>query len=484
MSRPSLIRNVLWNFGGQAIPIFAALACIPLLISGLGPERFGVLAIVWAIVGYLSFLDLGLGRALTKAVAQGQGDARVFQTLASSGLLTTLVLGLFGGVLLMILEASLQRWLGVPSELTSEFAISVKLLAVSLPCVTVTAGVRGVLEGRHMFAVVNIVRIPLGVLTFVAPVLALPISGELPAAVGALVLVRMGALVAYVIVARRRLPEARRLPSPRLDVAIDLMKSGGWMTVSNVVGPLMVFFDRFVVGAVLGLAAVTYYTTPYEIVTKLLIVPAAIAGVLFPVFAVAESAQAVRLMRLGVKYLLMLLWPIVALAVLAAAPALDVWLGGDFGPVSGPVLKWLALGVLFNSLAFVPFAYLQAAGRADWVAKLHLLELPLYFTGLWWCLQHYGIEGAAVAWTFRALFDGLALFGLALGELNAGKQFRGLATATAASIVGVIVVGASPRWEGVGLLMVAVIVVVFAVSVRRGIGEDEWRAIKSSLSPH
>lgn len=484
MSRPSLIRNVLWNFGGQAIPIFAALACIPLLISGLGHERFGVLAIVWAIVGYLGFLDLGLGRALTKAVAQGQGDSRAFQALASSGLLTTLLLGLCGGAFLMMIEGPLQRWLGVPSELTAEFTISMTLLAISLPCVTVTAGVRGMLEGRHMFAVVNIVRIPLGVLTFVAPVLALPINVELPAAVGALVIVRIGALVAYILVARHHLADARGLPSPRLDVAIDLMKSGGWMTVSNVVGPLMVFFDRFVVGAVLGLAAVTYYTTPYEIVTKLLIIPAAIAGVLFPVFAVAESAQAARLMRLGVKYLLMFLWPIAALTVFAAVPALEAWLGGDFGPVSGPVLKWLALGVLFNSLAFVPFAYLQAIGRADWVAKLHLFELPLYFGGLWWCLQYYGIEGAAAAWTFRAIFDGLALFALALRELNAGKQFRGLATATAASMVGLIVMAASPRWDGVGLLMVALIVVVFAVSVRKAIGEDEWHAIKSSLSPH
>lgn len=484
MRSPSLIRNVLWNFGGQGIPIFAALACIPLLISGLGPERFGVLAIVWAIVGYLSFLDLGLGRALTRAVAQGQDDVPSFQALASSGLLTTLLLGLCGGVLLVMIEGSLQRWLGVPSELRAEFGISMKLLAVSLPCVTVTAGVRGMLEGRHMFALVNMVRIPLGVLTFVAPVLVLPISGELTAAVGALVMVRIGALLAYVLVARRHLAAARGLPSPRLDVAIDLMKSGGWMTVSNIVGPLMVFFDRFVVGAVLGLAAVTYYTTPYEIVTKLLIVPAAVAGVLFPVFAAADAKRAVRLLRLGVKYLLMCLWPIVALAVMAAAPALEAWLGGDFGTMSGPVLKWLALGVLFNSLAFVPFAYLQATGRADWVAKLHLLELPLYFGGLWWCLQHYGIEGAAAAWAFRALFDGLALFALALRELNAGKQFRGVATATAVSMVGLLVIAVSPRGDGVGLLIVALIVVVFAVSVRHGIGEDEWRAIKSSLSPH
>jgi Na+-driven multidrug efflux pump len=55
---------------------------------------------------------------------------------------------------------------------------------------------------------------------------------------------------------------------------------------------------------------------------------------------------------------------------------------------------------------------LYGIGRADVVAKLHLLELPIYALVLWQLVLGLGVEGAALAWTLRALVDALLLFGL------------------------------------------------------------------------
>jgi O-antigen/teichoic acid export membrane protein len=57
------------------------------------------------------------------------------------------------------------------------------------------------------------------------------------------------------------------------------------MTVSNVVSPLMVYVDRFLIGAFLSISAVAYYVTPHEVVTKLLVLPGAVAAVFFPAFS-------------------------------------------------------------------------------------------------------------------------------------------------------------------------------------------------------
>ncbi len=57
------------------------------------------------------------------------------------------------------------------------------------------------------------------------------------------------------------------------------------MTVTNVVGPVMVTMDRFLIGAMISITAVAYYTTPYEMVTKLWLIPAAMVGVMFPAFS-------------------------------------------------------------------------------------------------------------------------------------------------------------------------------------------------------
>lgn len=59
---------------------------------------------------------------------------------------------------------------------------------------------------------------------------------------------------------------------------------------------------------------------------------------------------------------------------------MTVWLGAEFAQCSAPVLVLLAIGVLVNSLAQVPFALVQAAGRPDVTAKFHLAELVPYLS--------------------------------------------------------------------------------------------------------
>lgn len=74
------------------------------------------------------------------------------------------------------------------------------------------------------------------------------------------------------------------------------------------------------------------------------------------------------------------------------------------------VLQLLAIGILINSLAHIPFALLQGVGRPDLPAKFHLIQLPLYLGILWFSLQQWGIAGAAFAWTLRVTLDALLLF--------------------------------------------------------------------------
>jgi O-antigen/teichoic acid export membrane protein len=66
-------RNTAWNLLGMCAPMVVALFAIPLLVEGMGKDRFGLLTLIWMLVGYLGVFDLGLGRALTQTVAQRLG---------------------------------------------------------------------------------------------------------------------------------------------------------------------------------------------------------------------------------------------------------------------------------------------------------------------------------------------------------------------------------------------------------------------------
>jgi O-antigen/teichoic acid export membrane protein len=135
-------------------------------------------------------------------------------------------------------------------------------------------------------------------------------------------------------------------------------------------------------------------------------------GVLFPIFSASllqAPQRTVTLFERSLKYTFVFLFPVVLFLVGFSREGLGLWLGTSFVENSSRVLQWLSIGVFLNSLAFIPFAQVQGAGRPDLTAKVHLLELPVYLLCLWFLLHRYGIVGASLAWMFRAGMDTLLL---------------------------------------------------------------------------
>jgi len=362
---------------------------------------------------------LGLGRAVTKLVAEklGKGQSGEIPALIWTAITLMAVLGVLGAVII----AALSPWLvgsvlKIPLELQPETLTVFYILAASIPIVICTTGLRGILEAHQRFGLVNVVRIALGIFTFLGPVAVLPFSNSLVPVVAVLVIARLVSLCAYVVLCFKVEPALRRSVCIHRSMVRPLLNFGGWMTVSNIVGPLMIYMDRFLIGAMVSMAAVAYYATPYEVVTRLWIVPVALMGVLFPAFATAlvqDEAHAARIFERAVNYIFLSLFPVVLIIVTFACEGLALWLGAEFTGDSSVVLQLLAVGVLINGLAHVPFGLVQGAGRPDLTAKLHLIEMPFYLLLLWWLLGAYGIVGAAIAWVARVAVDGLLLFVMA-----------------------------------------------------------------------
>ena len=172
---------------------------------------------------------------------------------------------------------SLSNWLvtdilNIPEGLKSESLTTFYLLSVSIPIVITSIGLRGVLEAYQCFKFVNLVRIPVGVFTFLGPTLVLPFSNSLVPIVIVLIIVRLMAWIAYIYLSFRIVPALKYDIKISWKVARSLLGFGSWMTVTNIVGPLMVYMDRFIIGATLSMAAVAFYATPYEVVTKLWVI--------------------------------------------------------------------------------------------------------------------------------------------------------------------------------------------------------------------
>jgi O-antigen/teichoic acid export membrane protein len=404
---------------GHTLPLVFAIFAVPVLTRQLGIDRFGVLALAWTVIGYFSLFDLGLGRALTKLVSEKLGAKEPGQIpeIVRTALVLMLMLGIVG----MVSAAALSPWLvytalNVPEGIKEETLSSFYLLSFSIPIVILTAGLRGILEAYQKFEVVNIIRGTLGAFTFFGPLLVLPFSHSLIPVVAVLLAGRIVALLIHFSLCWATLPSTGGQRFFDGALARPLVRQGSWMTVSNVIGPLMVYVDRFLIGVFVSMAAVAYYVTPYEVVTKLWVIPGALAAVLFPTFAAQLSGDQWRTVRLysgALKSLLIMILPLCLVMVTFAGEGFELWLGSEFAMHSTSVLQWLTVGVFVNSIAQIPFALVQSAGRADVTARLHLLELPFYLLLLWVLLKEFGVAGAAAAWALRATLDMLLLLRLA-----------------------------------------------------------------------
>lgn len=437
-----LTKNVIWSLFGRFTPLLVALFIIPFLIQEMGTERFGLLSIIWMGVGYFSLFDLGIGRALTKLVAERLGTERQadLPQLIRTGMHLMVCFGLFAalavGLITPWLVGSVFK---IPPVLHLEAIWSFWIMAATIPFVIASAGFTGILQAWQQFARINLVRIPLGISNFIGPLFVVLYT---PSLVAVTLVIACSRIVAWLLF--RHFCNSL-YGGPKQEARIDrnaaraLLSFGGWITISNFVGPLMVYFDRFFIAAALGLSAVAYYTTPYEVITQFWILPDALMNVLFPAFAtslVLNRQRTLELYHTAVRVILVAMFAPVALVILFAHEGLAFWINEEFARQSAGVLRWLALGVFINCFARLPLIALQSYGRPDLTAKLHLVELPIYIVSLWFLLRQYGLTGAAMSWTLRIVVDTVFLFFLNMKVIPAlrGVSIQALSMTAVAAL--------------------------------------------------
>ncbi len=412
-----LARNTLLNIIGQGLPLVVAIVSVPFVVRGLGTERYGVLALVWVILNYFSLFDLGLGRGVTKFVAEalGKDNHEMVPALVWSAIVLHAMLGVFGGLVLVnITPLLLERVLNIPHHLQAEARSSFYLLALFGPMVLIYRSLNGVLEASQRFDLLNAVSAPIQSAGMVLQLLGVLLGWRLPGIVAVVMACHALAVSIQYYMCTRVFPQVKGLPRPGLRELRTLLGFGRWVTVSNLIEPIVIYVDRFAIGILLTMNAMAYYSAPYGIATRLWIIPLSFFATLFPAFS-AMGAQDQR-ERLGVylsrslKYMLLIMGPVVIILVGYAREILQVWLGPEFARESTLLLQVLAVGVLINSLASIPYALIQALGRPDLIAKFQLAELPLYVLLMWRLVGLWGITGAALAWSIRAAMDALLLF--------------------------------------------------------------------------
>lgn len=452
----------IFNLLGNLLPLLAALIAMPVVAHLAGMERLGALAVVWTLIGYFSFLDFGLSRVVTRRVANAVEQGRTAVEL-------TELRAVFWWWVVPVLVIIALSFLGLrtlfagylPSgPMGPELAQAWVWIVWSIQ-VTLANWLRGALEGLQRFSRVNVLRTVFGTWTYATPAVVALYWPTLDAMIIAIVVGHVLALVAHAWVCKQVERGIVLGTAPRSwNRAKQFFKEGGWMSVSNLISLLMVYFDRFLLAALVPAKAVAWYATSQEAMLGVRLIPDALAGVLFPQFAAASDAGAevhlVNLYERRIRSVAALMLSICVLAATAAYDGMRFWMGEPFALNSYRVVEIIAVGIFANSIAQLPFAWLQGMGRSRLTAQFHIVEFPLYAAGLYFCVEYWGIVGVAWMWIFRVLMDCLLLLRMAAQRGAYGSHSIVLAGTSLVAMVGVVA-GSGWHWEWrVGVCVVSV----------------------------
>jgi O-antigen/teichoic acid export membrane protein len=70
VSKKPLKRSFAINLLSPLIRVVVAFVTTPIYLHHVGDARFGVIVIVWTLLGLFGFMDLGLSRAATNALSR------------------------------------------------------------------------------------------------------------------------------------------------------------------------------------------------------------------------------------------------------------------------------------------------------------------------------------------------------------------------------------------------------------------------------
>jgi O-antigen/teichoic acid export membrane protein len=452
-SRIGVAGNTVILTVGTVIQTLIALITVPLYLSELGEERFGVWVIASLIVAYFGLLDRGLGTAVQNEIAKLGDDARERSRVVWTAAMVNAVVGFTAAVGVLIVGELLFVWvIEIPADLRAESVAALPELALTVPLVTVSAIFQGALMATGRIATVSLLEtlrllglqlIPLGFVYWQGPDLRWLALGILAALAMSTVL--------YVACCLALSLQPSTWSWPSRVIAWRLFHYGKWVTATSILTPLLDFSDRVVIGAIRGASAVTAYSIPYNLTSRLTVLPFNVIRVAFPRFSAVSPEESHAMATTMLAAVAAITAPAAVTGSILSGPFFEWWLGGGIARDSGPIAAVLFAGFWLNGLGYVPSALLQAQGRPDRPARFHALELVPFLAVLGLGVYVAGPLGAAIAWFGRALADSVLL----LWAASLGWRDRAL-LATAGIVAAAAACGAVFALEPAKLLAAGV----------------------------
>jgi len=400
--------NVVMNWAATAVNMIVPFFLTPFVVQHLGSTAYGVWILAVSTTSYLALLDLGLRSAVvrfvSKANAQGQfGDATKYIGAAVwFRLLVALAIIPLAGVV-ALLSPHLFK---VPADMMRALQITILLCATGV-AITLVSGVFGaVLSAINRFDLLSSITVAQTILRATGVLLLLRQGHGLIALACWDALVIFAAGVALFATACIFFPAARtRIRRPEMAVLKPLWSYSVTTFVFMIAVQVIWNTDSIVIGAMISVSMVTFYSIGSSLVTYSAQVAQAISTTFTPIASGLEasgrSADLQTMLIRGTQAMLAFSLPIAVALFFRGETFISLWM--HWGPAdaqrSEMVLRILMISLFFSMANATASSLVMAIEKHGPMARWAVYEAILNLVLSVLLARTAGLYGVAVGTT-------------------------------------------------------------------------------------
>jgi O-antigen/teichoic acid export membrane protein len=401
--RASILRGLMSGLGGRGVGVVVSLLSVPLTIGYLGDERYGVWALIGALLGWLNLADLGISNGFTNMVVVAAGTGRndlvrgyistAFAMLFSISLLVAITTGLLWPFINWSALFNIHTELAKSEVNTAMFmAITIYLISFPLSIVnrTYTSLQRGQLA-NYWDMIANVAS--LGSLYVVTHT-----HGGLPwlvfAVSGTSLLVRI-ASSAWLFAYRRELTPSIKLIN--WSTAFQMMKPGIQFFFIQILALIVFQTDNLLVAHFLGAEEVPTYSLTYRLFEFSTLIQGVFFGYAWVGYTDAISRRDYnwvdRAFKLNLLFSIVSTVCISGCLVMIARPFIYFWTHGAVSPPQN-LIYWMAAWSVINAYCSPMASLLAAASRLKYQLIYSAFGVLVNLVSSVILIQRWGVSGA------------------------------------------------------------------------------------------
>lgn len=407
----SLKRNIVASYATQIYVALVGIVIVPLYISYMGAEAYGLVGFFAMLQAWFALLDIGLTPTIGRETARFHGGAltaEAYRQLYRSLALIFLVIAITGGFSIWLAADWIAlRWLNTTELSPDDVVLSLQIMAICVALRWVGGLYRGVITGFERLVWLSVFNVIVATLRFVGAFPIMWIFGFTPFVFFLYQLtVAMIETVSLVLKSHHLLPYRRGMVESvtwSLRPIRPLLRFTLTIAFTSSVWVLVTQTDKLVLSGILPLAEYGYFTLAVLVANAVTLVSSPISMAIMPrmarLHAEGRSAEIIQVYRTSTQLVSIVAGSLSLTFAFCADKLLFAWTGDlQVAEKAAPILALYAIGNGLLALGGFPYYLQYAKGNLRYHLISNLVMVIILLPAIILVASRYGGVGAGLVW--------------------------------------------------------------------------------------